>query len=126
VTLSSIAVPLTNGFVGEFLILMGAFTHNKAFGSIAVMGVILGAAYMLWMVKRVFFGSEGELIKKYKEKGLDINTREFVVLLPLVILIFWMGIYPKHFLSWSESSVNHLSKNINNYSLDYVSSEEIK
>lgn len=118
VTLSSIAVPLTNGFIGEFLILMGTFMKSPYFGTIAVFGVVLGAAYMLWMVKRVFFGAEGEIVTQYKDKGLDINLREFIVMVPLIILIFWMGIYPKHFLSYSESSVKHLSENIKNYTIE--------
>ena len=97
VTMSSIAVPMTNGFVGEFLILAGAFVANKSYVFFAVTGVVLGASYMLWMVKRVFFGEEGPIVTKYKDKGLDMNLREFVVMAPLVVLIFWMGIFPNHF-----------------------------
>lgn len=115
VTLSSIAVPGTNGFVGEFYILMGGFLKNKALGAIAVTGVVLGAAYMLWMVKKVFFGPEGELVKgpsegTYNPVLKDVSTREMVVLAPLIVLIFWMGIFPNHFLNWSKVSLEHLVK----------------
>lgn len=122
VTMSSIAVPGTNGFVGEFYILMGGFLKNKALGAIAVLGVILGAAYMLWMVKKVFFGPEGEYVKgskegSYNEALKDISLRESIVLAPLIILIFWMGIFPNHFLSWSKSSLDHLVKTQLDYEL---------
>ena len=86
VTLSSIAVPMTNGFVGEFLILLGGFQANKAFGSLAVVGVVLGAVYMLWMFKRVFFGEAGPLVKDEHHPLHDVGVREFVVMVPLVIL----------------------------------------
>jgi NADH-quinone oxidoreductase subunit M len=117
VTMSSIAVPLTNGFVGEFLILLGSFEASKLVGIFAITGVVLGAAYMLWMVKRVFFGEEGELVIKYKNAGLDINRREWFVMAPLIVLIFWMGIFPNHFLQFSKASIDHLMKNKNKYEL---------
>lgn len=117
VTFSSIAVPLTNGFIGEFLILLGGFQAHKVLGGLAVLGVILGAAYMLWMVKRVFFGAEGPLIEKYKSHGLEINLREKVVLVPFVVLIFWMGLFPQHFLSYSKASLDHFVNDISNYEL---------
>ena len=116
VTMSSIAVPMTNGFVGEFLILLGTFLYNEIYGGIAVLGVILGAAYMLWMVKKVFYGEESEMVKKYKGE-LDLNAREGLVLLPLIILIFWMGLAPQHFLKWSDASIRHLVDNKQNYQL---------
>ena len=118
VTMSSIAVPMTNGFVGEFLILMGAFGANKIFAGFAVLGVVLGATYMLWMVKRVFFGTYGELVEKYKGK-LEITMRECIVMAPLVILVFWMGLLPNHFLSWSEVSLEHLVNSKDKYTLSY-------
>lgn len=117
VTFSSIAVPITNGFIGEFLILLGGFQANKIIGGFAVVGVILGAAYMLWMVKRIFFGQEGYLVEKYAKSGLEINPREVFVLIPFVILIFWMGLFPNHFLSFSKVSLDHFVNNISNYEL---------
>lgn len=116
VTLSSIAVPLTNGFIGEFLILMGAYASSKGFAYVAVIGVVLGAAYMLWMVKRVFFGSESPLVEKHKGQ-LEINLREMIVLAPLIVLIFWMGIFPNFFLKYTKASIDHLVENRYSYQL---------
>lgn len=122
ITFSSIAVPMTNGFVGEFLVLMGTFEYHKGLASLAVLGVILGAAYMLWMVKKVFFGEAGETIKKHSDMP-DLSWREGLVLTPIVILIFWMGIYPKHFLSYSETSVKYFIDNKSNYKLNIYGAE---
>ncbi len=110
VTLSSIGLPLTNGFAGEFLILNGAFTSGFAWGQVyacvATLGVLLGAAYMLWMVKRVFWGPENQ----DPDSGTahlhaDLSFREIAVMAPLVALIFWMGVHPRTFLSASEQPV---------------------
>jgi NADH-quinone oxidoreductase subunit M len=120
VTMSSIAVPMTNGFVGEFFILLGAFTANKWFGGIAVIGVVLGAAYMLWMVKKVFFGKENGVVVEHKSHGLDLNAREVAVLAPLIVLIFWMGLFPNQFFHWSKASVDHLVQNRTRYELTVV------
>ncbi|NCN42238.1 NADH-quinone oxidoreductase subunit M [bacterium] len=117
VTFSSIAVPLTNGFIGEFLILLGGFQAHRVLGGVAVLGVVLGAAYMLWMVKRVFFGEEGRIVTKYKDMKLDLNLREVVILVPFVVLIFWMGLFPNHFLSYSKTSLDHFVNNMSNYEL---------
>lgn len=124
VTLSSIAVPMTNGFIGEYLILLGTFLAQKGYAIVAVLGVILGAAYMLWMVKRVFFGEESELVEKYKSTGLDIDLREFVVMAPLIVLIFWMGLFPNHFLNYSKASIENLVKNKSNYQLSIYQKEK--
>lgn len=115
VTMSSIAVPMTNGFIGEFLILMGTFAAQKGFAAVAVTGVVLGAVYMLWMVKRVFFGPAGELVKDTHHPLHDLNFREIAVMAPLIILIFWMGLFPNHFLDWSKASVENLVQNKDNY-----------
>ena len=122
VTMSSIAVPMTNGFIGEFLILMGAFQYSIVTASIAVTGVVLGAAYMLWMVKRVFFGPKGEIVlesEKDKSHALhDLSIREWAVMVPILVMIFWMGLFPNHFMDYSKTSVNHLLANKNNYTLE--------
>lgn len=123
VTLSSIAVPGTNGFIGEFLILLGAFAKQKTIGIVSVAGVILGAVYMLWMFKKVFFGKPGELVKGEDEESFnphihDISRREWVVLAPLIILIFWMGLFPNDFLSWSKASIDNYVVNKANYTLE--------
>ena len=117
ITLSSIAVPMTNGFVGEFLILMGVWAASKGFAIAAVSGVVLGAVYMLWMFKRVFFGEAGELVKDTHHPLHDLSLREIVVMAPLVVLVFWMGLFPNHFLDWSKASIDHLVTTKDNYQL---------
>jgi NADH-quinone oxidoreductase subunit M len=125
ITMSSIAVPMTNGFVGEFLILMGAFKAQKIAGIVAVSGVVLGAAYMLWMVKRVFFGPESDMVRKYAAKGgLDLNLREAVVLAPFIILVFVMGLAPNAFFKYSQASLDHLLANRSKYELQVKSEED--
>ena len=113
VTLSSIGLPLTNGFVGEFWILNGTFLSGfpwgRLYACLATSGVLLGAVYMLWMFKRVFWGPEN----KDEHSGThhlhsDLNAREVAVLLPLVVLIIWMGIHPKTFVAISEAPVTAL------------------
>lgn len=124
ITFSSIAVPLTNGFVGEFYILMGAFLNNPLWGIFAVSGVVLGATYMLWMVKKVFYG---EVNPKLAEMDLkDLSLREMLVLGPLVLMVFWMGIFPNHFLNYSKISLEHYTKNLSNYELTVMPSEMSK
>lgn len=121
VTMSSIAVPMTNGFVGEFLILLGSYIYNPWVAALSVTGVVLGAAYMLWMVKRVFFGPKGEIVlaaeKDTHHPLLDLSKREMLVLTPLVVMIFWMGLFPNHFMDYSRVSVDYLIKNKHNYTL---------
>jgi NADH-quinone oxidoreductase subunit M len=118
VTMSSIAVPMTNGFIGEFLILLGTFAAQKSFAAVAVTGVILGAVYMLWMVKRVFFGPAGELVKDTHHPLHDLSAREILVMAPLIVLIFWMGLFPNHFLDWSKASIENLVQNKDNYQIE--------
>jgi NADH-quinone oxidoreductase subunit M len=109
VSLSSIGLPGTNGFVGEFLILLGAFQSNIVYGVLAASGVILGAAYMLWMFQRVMFG---KITRPENEKLKDLNAREITILVPMVILIFLMGIYPKLFFSKMDASVEKFLKDV--------------
>lgn len=120
ITLSSIAVPLTNGFVGEFLILLGTFQAQPVFAYFAVSGVVLGAVYMLWMFKRVFFGEKGELVKDEHHPLHDLSAREIAVLVPLVVMVFWMGLFPNHFLNYSKASIDYLVNNRSNYNLTIV------
>jgi NADH-quinone oxidoreductase subunit M len=107
VTLSSIGLPGTNGFVGEFLILLGAFQSNIVYGVLAATGVILGAAYMLWMFQRVMFG---KITNPKNEKLQDLSAREITILVPMVIMIFLMGIYPKLFFSKMDVTVEKFLK----------------
>jgi NADH-quinone oxidoreductase subunit M len=117
ITLSSIAVPLTNGFVGEFLILLGTFKSHPAIAAVAALGVILGAVYMLWMFKRVFFGEESALVQDQSHPLKDLNYREILVLSPLIVLVFWMGIFPNQFLNFTNKSLNQLIQTRHNYNL---------
>lgn len=113
VTLSSIGLPGTNGFVGEFLILAGTFREALSssgdfrqvgliLGVLAASGVLLGAIYMLTMVRKVLFGP---ITHKENESLRDVNLREFVVLASLVVMVFWIGVFPNFFLKRVEASV---------------------
>ena len=103
--LASIGLPGTSGFVGEFLIIISAFYVNEILALFVATGVILGACYMLWLYKRVIFGS----FKKDKLGDIsDLDSREFVVFIPLLILVFWIGIYPESFLSEYRLPINSL------------------
>jgi NADH-quinone oxidoreductase subunit M len=105
VMLSSIGLPLTNGFVGEFLILLGSFRANAVYGILAASGVVFAACYMLWMYQRVIFG---KVTNPANEKLLDIDWRERIILVPLVVLIFWIGIYPKPFFDRVEPAARQV------------------
>ena len=110
VTLSSIGLPPLNGFVHEFLILVGVFQAHVWWGVFASTGVVLGAIYMLWMYQRVFFGE----ITNEKNKTLkDLAPREILVFIPLLIMIFWMGVYSKPFVERMEPSVTHFVEQMN-------------
>lgn len=112
-TLASIGLPATNGFIGEFLIILGGFTANQWAGVLAATGIIIGAGYMLWLYQRVFFMEVNQ-----KVAGLnDIDAREIITLLPMVLLIFWIGIYPNTFLGFMHESVNHLLERVNSGSV---------
>jgi len=109
-TLSSIAVPGTNGFVGEFMILVGAFRSMPVHAVFATSGAILGALYMLWMYQRVMF----QPLDKEENKVLkDLNVREIVTLLPLAILVFVMGFFPGFFIKKMDASCKHFLKTYN-------------
>jgi NADH-quinone oxidoreductase subunit M len=101
VTLSSIGLPGLNGFVGEFLVLAGTFGPHPVMATVATVGVILAAYYMLRMYGRVMFGE----VRREENRALpDLGARELAVLVPLVLLIVWIGVYPKPFLERTEPS----------------------
>ena len=108
--LSSIGLPGLNGFVGEFLILLGAFKASYIYAAFAVVGIVLGAAYMLWLFQRMFFGT---LDNPENQKLTDCNSREILYMLPMIVLMFWIGLYPKPFLSRMEASVAKVVKMVN-------------
>jgi NADH-quinone oxidoreductase subunit M len=105
--LASMGLPLLNGFIGEFLILQGAFSANRAWAYWAVSGIVLGAAYLLWLYQRVFWGQ----VTNEENKHLsDLNWREVAVLAPLVVLCFWIGLYPKPFLEFLHKPLAHVAE----------------
>jgi NADH-quinone oxidoreductase subunit M len=104
VTLSSIGLPGLNGFVGEFLILLGSFQTNKVYATIAATGVIFAACYMLWMFQRVIFGK----VTNDKNKDLkDLSWREIAIFAPLILFIIWIGVYPSTFLDKTKASTEN-------------------
>nr|NIP32237.1 NADH-quinone oxidoreductase subunit M [Candidatus Dadabacteria bacterium]NIQ16505.1 NADH-quinone oxidoreductase subunit M [Candidatus Dadabacteria bacterium] len=103
--LSSIGLPLLNGFVGEFLVLLGAFKVNYWFSAVGATGLILGAVYMLWAYQKVMFGP---LLKNVNKELIDVNFREIALMVPIVIMMFIMGVYPKPFLSKIEPTVKEI------------------
>jgi NADH-quinone oxidoreductase subunit M len=109
VTLSSIGLPGLNGFVGEFLILLGTFLKNKVYAVFASTGVVLAAVYMLWMFQRVMFG---KLDKPANQHLPDLSAREIAVLVPVVALIILIGVYPKPFLNKMSASVDQLIRDV--------------
>jgi NADH-quinone oxidoreductase subunit M len=108
-TLSSIGLPLLNGFIGEGIILMGAFQAFPWIAAVATLGIILGAAYMLWMFQRVMFGP----LSAVNEKMEDLNLREVLYFAPLVIVAFWIGMYPMPFMKVMEAPVHKLVEQVN-------------
>jgi len=103
VMLSSIGLPGTNGFVGEFLVLLGAFRAQPLWAALAATGVILSACYMLWMFQRVMFGP---VTHPENEKLKDLSLRERLVFAPLIILILWMGVAPQPFLDRIQTALD--------------------
>lgn len=102
VSLSSAGLPGLNNFVGEFLTLMGGFAYSPVYGAVAAIGVILGAAYLLWLVERVFFGP----ITHESNKTLqDLVPREIALLVPLIITMIWLGVYPRTLLDPVQGSI---------------------
>ncbi|WP_136619167.1 MULTISPECIES: NADH-quinone oxidoreductase subunit M [Mesorhizobium] len=104
-TLSSMALPGTNSFVGELLVLSGAFAANLAVGAAAVLGALLGAAYLLGMYRKVALGP-ASIGVRFKIR--DVNAREMAAILPLAVFVLWIGLYPKPFLEIIDASVKHL------------------
>jgi NADH-quinone oxidoreductase subunit M len=109
--LSSMGLPLLNGFVGEFTILQGTFMENWRWGAWAVPGVVLAAAYLLWLYQRVFFGT---VTNPKNEKLQDLTPREVLTFVPLLIMAFWIGLYPKPFFQILEQPVNQIVENVRN------------
>jgi len=111
VTFASIGLPGLNGFVGEFLILLGAFSVAPVWTAVAATGVILGAIYMLWMIRRVIFGP---LSNPENQRLQDLSGRELTILAPILLLIVYMGVYPQPFLARMKPAVELSLKRILN------------
>jgi NADH-quinone oxidoreductase subunit M len=113
VALSSMGLPGLNGFVGEFTILLGAWAAGQSggplgsywFAGLAAVGVILAAVYMLFMFQKLFLGP---VTKEENRRLLDLNWREIATLVPLLVLIFWIGLYPKPFFTLIAPAVDQL------------------
>ncbi len=106
--LASIGLPGTSGFIGEFLVMLGLFQVNTWAAALVALGMILGAAYMLWMYRRVVFG---KLTKAALEEILDLDWREKAIFAPLILVVLWIGIYPTSFFEVIEPSVESLIAN---------------
>lgn len=117
-TLASVGLPGTNGFVGEILILLGGFASSKILGALAATGVIIGAGYMLWLYQRIFFESSANFRANFSSAVSDIDTREILTLVPLVLLVFWIGVYPSTFLDFIGPSVQKLLLRVNEVGLN--------
>src|SRR5882724_8594730 len=105
VCLSSLGLPGLNGFVGEFLILLGAFQVDRTVAVLATTGIIFAAVYLLWMYQRVFFGV---ITNEANRRLPDLSAREWAILLPILLLIVWIGVYPASFTGMTEASVEAL------------------
>ena len=109
-TMSSIGLPALNGFIGEILILQGIFVVNKIWAGFAATGIVLGAAYMLWLYQRTMFGT----VDNPKNEHLpDLNLREWATFIPLLILAVWIGLYRKPFIDRLDASVSRVMSRVN-------------
>jgi NADH-quinone oxidoreductase subunit M len=109
VTLSSLGLPLLNGFVGEFLVIVGSYHSRALYAALAAAGVVLAAVYLLWMYQRVFYG---ELTNEKNRVLPDCNRREKLILTVMVVIIVAMGVYPQPFLRRMDRSVTSILQGI--------------
>jgi NADH-quinone oxidoreductase subunit M len=118
-TLSSIGLPALNGFIGEFTILVGAANRSIVWGVFAATGIVLGAAYMLWLYQRVFWGP----LDNPKNQDLkDLSLREIWTLVPIVICMFWIGLYPAPFFRILDRPVQYVVEKVDP---DYYQKERL-
>jgi len=110
ISMSSIGLPGLNGFIGEFMIIMGAWQVNWVWAAVAATGIVLGAGYMLWLYQRVMFG---KLENPANMSLKDLTVREFATFLPLIVMAFWIGIFPKPFLNVLDKPVEKVIRIVN-------------
>jgi len=121
--LSSVGLPGLNGFIGEVLCIFGVFKANKLAAILAILTIILAAGYLLWLFQRVMQGPiTNEKILSFK----DVNKREIAFLVPIIIMMFWMGIYPKPFLRKMDASVTHLLDRVHKREEIFTKTKEVK
>ncbi|HVM85154.1 MAG TPA: NADH-quinone oxidoreductase subunit M [Candidatus Binatia bacterium] len=119
-TMASVGLPGTSGFIGEFLVMVGVFKDNTWAAFFITTGIILGAAYMLWLYRRVIFG---KLEKQDLLDFLDLSPREIAIFVPLILIVLWMGIYPSSFTGIFDASVDNLIKTHQTAMADHVKTE---
>ena len=122
ILLSSIALPLTGGFISEFLILLGSYLSGTFYVWFAILALVLTALYMLRLFQKMFLFEKSAIVKNLK----DLSLTEFLYLIPLVLLVFLMGIFPNFFFKYSKASLNYLNANQHNYSLSFYEEEKQK
>ena len=109
VSLSSLGLPLLNGFIGEFTILRGVFEVSRVWAVWSVVGIVLGAAYLLWLYQRVMFGP---VTNPANANLPDLNLREYATLVPLILWAFWIGLYPKPFFDYLDKPVERIVRQV--------------
>jgi len=107
--LSSMGLPALNGFIGEFTILLGAANRSLLWASLASIGIVLGAAYLLWLYQRVFWGP---LDNPANQTVSDVNRRELALMVALIACMVWIGVYPKPFFDMIEQPVNYVVQKV--------------
>ena len=107
--MANAGLPATSGFVGEFMVILGAVKYDFWIAAAAASTLVLGAAYSLWMYKRVVFG---EVANEHVAALTDVNAREFLILLLLAAAVLWMGVYPKPVTDLMDASVRHLVEHV--------------
>jgi NADH-quinone oxidoreductase subunit M len=107
--MANCGLPGTAGFVGEWMVILGTVQANFWLAALAATALIFGAAYTLWMVKRVYFGA---VANEHVRQLTDINSREFLMLAVLALAVLWMGVYPKPFTDVMQVSVSELLKHV--------------
>jgi NADH-quinone oxidoreductase subunit M len=117
--LGSVGLPGTSGFVGEFLVILGVFQVNTTVALLIATGMVLGAAYMLYLYRKVIFG---KLTKQHLMSIMDLSPREKAIFAPMIVLVLWMGLYPVSFLDVMSVSVENL---ITNYETAMAHSEGV-